>query len=198
MREVLRSCCRRGVVGVVLVGVLACRTRTHDTSLTTVPRDTGRTPLDAVGRAIQLEGLPAFGSDTITNVTPGPGGSLVLVVDGADCFTCLAIEAEAWEDYRLARDHAMNFSIVFEGPDSEQVSQFLSRQRMPTVPLLDRTGRVSRLLGPHPHPLVIWISASGRLVTMIPRRIESAPDAVRQVLGAPGLVRVRVNSLRAR
>jgi hypothetical protein len=121
--------------------------------------------------------------DRPSSDTPvGPAGTLVLIVDADDCMSCLNIQAEAWEVSRAATSHRLGFVTVFEGQDTAATHGFVRKTRLPGVTLFDPEARVTRTLGSHPHPLVIWLGPSGSIIAMIPRTMGAPPAAVRQLL----------------
>lgn len=175
----------RGLLWGLGVVVLAACTGSSDRdpeAAISVPRSADTSVLNAVGKMLALQGLLNVDDRPSSDTPVGPAGTLVLVVDAADCMSCLSIQAEAWDVSRIANSHRLGFVTVFEGQDTAVTHGFVRKTRLPGVTLFDPEGRVMRTLGPHPHPLVIWQGPTGKIIAMLPRTMGAPSDAVRVLL----------------
>lgn len=173
----------RRVGGLVLVAsLIACSSPSSGPA--SVPRSEIDPPriLDAVGRALPAWRFATREGDTVA-VLANERSGLVMLVHSSDCFGCTAVTAEAWGAFRIARARGMEFTIVMTGPDTAIIQEFVSSERLPAAPLIDRGNAVSSWFGEYPHPSVLWVGRDRKLLGVYPRTATSAPGVLEAVFG---------------
>jgi hypothetical protein len=136
----------------------------------------------ALGRPLASVRLTTADGDTLPLLDSTQRGMLILLVDPSDCFSCLKLEAEAWETHRIAETRGMGFRIVLAGGDTSIAREFSETERLPVPVLLDRAKSLDQRLGSHPHPLIVWTGPSGHIVGLFPRDLRAPSDLLRDIM----------------
>lgn len=175
--------------GIALVVLLAasCKPNQAANAAATVEREkiaATDEPLQRIGRQLRVGWGHSTAKDTTRLPTIGLRGTLMLVVDESDCFSCVQLEAEAWEIWRTAERRRMNFQLIGTGRSDSVFVDFMHGRRLPVPWTIDSDAWAATALGAFPHPLLVVLDSAGSVVALMPRNAVADPRGVEKLLAS--------------
>jgi len=126
--------------------------------------DSIRVQLNLVGSRLRSFATRPMSGGHDSVIFPGTRPRVLVVIDEADCLSCVNLVYEAWQLHRWIRSRGGDIIGLAAVRPGGVVKQYSRENRLPFTLFSDTSGVLRRQFGMAAHPLVVVVGADGSVL----------------------------------